>query len=148
MRVALAGPDHPSIADALVNQGNVLLALGQPEAALGHHLRALTVLERARGHDDTSLRVVLNDMAVVYQELGRYDEALDAYRRALAMWVALEPTNPVVGVVHNNMAEIYMRRGEWMAARDEYDRGLEVLRVALPERHPFIGNAIAGGRAP
>ena len=144
IRIALVGPDHPDVTDTIVNLGNVLLALGRPEDALVHHRRALAVLERARGRDDTSLRVVLNDVAVVLQELGRYDEALDSYRRALALSIALEPNSPAVGVVHNNMGEIHMRRRDWATARAEFEQGLAVLRTSLPPTHPYVGNAMTG----
>ncbi|MFO0636442.1 MAG: tetratricopeptide repeat-containing protein kinase family protein [Nannocystaceae bacterium] len=144
IRLALSGPDHPAIADPLVNQGAVLGLLGESEAALAHHRRALTVLERARGREDASLRVVLNNLAVALRDAGRRDEALAAAERAHALWTRLDAENPAVGVTLCNIAELHLEGGDARGALAEYERALALLRRSLPEGHTYVGAAWTG----
>ncbi len=144
IRLALSGPDHPAIADPLVNQGAVLGLLGESEAALAHHRRALTVLERARGREDASLRVVLNNLAVALRDAGRRDEALAAAERAHALWTRLDADNPAVGVTLCNIAELHLEGGDARGALAEYERALALLRRSLPEGHTYVGAAWTG----
>lgn len=148
LRVSLAGPEHPAVADVLVNWGNVLLHLGHDELALDHNRRALAILEAARGRDDPSARVVLNNIAVILLELGRTAEAREYSRRALELWRGLDGEDPMAAVALANLAQGDLSRGEPRAALSGYRRSFTQLRRTLDLGHPYVTNAMSGiGRA-
>lgn len=148
LRVSLAGPEHPAVADVHINWGNVLLHLGHAELALDHNRRALAILEGARGRDDPSARVVLNNIAVILLELGRYAEAREYSRRALELWRGLEGEDPMAAVALANLAQGELSRGDPGAALSAYRRSYAQLRRTLELGHPYVTNAMTGiGRA-
>ena len=64
--------------------------------------------EQAHGPNDRATAAALNNLAVVYWNQGRYEEALKAYGRALAIREkALGPEHPEVAQTLNNLAIVY-----------------------------------------
>jgi tetratricopeptide (TPR) repeat protein/predicted Ser/Thr protein kinase len=148
LRVSLAGPEHPAVADVLVNWGNVLLHLGEAELALDHNRRALAILENARGRDDPNAGVVLNNIAVILLELGRHAEARTYSQRALELWRGLDSENPMAAVALANLAQGDLSRGDPAAALSGYRRAHAQLTRTLEVGHPYVTNAMSGiGRA-
>ncbi len=148
VHISLSGPEHPAIADVLVNQGNVLLNLGETDLALEHNRRALAILENARGRDDISTRVVLNNIGVILQEQGRFTEARAVFERALVLWRSIDANGPTVGVVLGNIADGDLAQGDANAALVGFRQSYELLARVLPEGHLYRTFALAGiGRA-
>jgi tetratricopeptide (TPR) repeat protein len=65
----------------------------------------------------------LNKLAIVYRAQGRYDEALKAYGRALAIdEKALGPEHPDVASTLNNLGLVYWNQGRYDEALKAYGR--------------------------
>jgi DNA-binding SARP family transcriptional activator/tetratricopeptide (TPR) repeat protein len=80
---AARGTDPAAQSMALRSLGQAHAGLGDPDAAVQYHLRALDLDVRL---GDVAGQVVnLNNLALVNQGRGRYDEALGYFRRALAL---------------------------------------------------------------
>ena len=80
---------------------------------------------------------LLNNLALLYRDQGRYAEAEPYYKRSLAISEkALGSEHPDVGTSLNNLAALYANQGRYAEA--------EPLVQAQP-RHPREG---AGARAP
>ena len=57
--------------------GNVLRSMGKHEEALVEHHKALEVFLAVHGQEHPSVAATYNNMGVVYEKQGRYEEALD-----------------------------------------------------------------------
>jgi CHAT domain-containing protein len=79
----------------------------------------------------------LNNLAGLYQEQGRYDEAEPLYREALeGMREALGPRHPDTLVSLNNLAVVYDVQGRYGDAEPLYREALEGMREVRGSRHP------------
>jgi Flp pilus assembly protein TadD len=58
-------------------------------------------------------------LGVVYRDLGRYDEAIQAYQQAIAL-------DPKDAYPWNNLGNVYALRGEWEQALGAFRRAVEL----------------------
>ncbi len=112
---------HNSAFEAAYQQGDYDEAATQIKAALE--------AAKAFGPDDPRLATTLNNLALVYDEQGRYAEAKSLYERALAIWeTALGPEHPHVATGRANYAAFLRETGQ----TDEADN-LEARAKAKPQ---------------
>jgi len=92
------------------SRGEEHLMRNQPEQALDFLMRAMT--------DDPSNAVTYLYLGIVYEQLGRAEEAIAVYRRAL----------PIAGnhsaAVANNLGNVYFRRGNIDMAEQYYTQAI------------------------
>lgn len=93
---------------------------------------------------DESVRVTsLNNLASLYYDSGRDEEALPLYREVIAIReLELGPDHPEVAVSLNNLASVYMASGRYSNAEPLYRRSLEIRLRTLGPHHPRVGNAM------
>lgn len=93
---------------------------------------------------DESVRVTsLNNLASLYYDSGRDEEAIPLYRQVLSAREAmLGPEHPEVAVSLNNLASVYVAAGRYEDAEPLYRRSLEIRLNALGPQHPRVGNAM------
>jgi tetratricopeptide (TPR) repeat protein len=85
----------------------------------------------------------LNKLAIVYRAQGRYDEALKAYGRALAIdEKALGPEHPDVASTLNNLGLVYWNQGRYDEALKAYGRALAIKEKALGPEHPSVATTL------
>lgn len=144
VRLSLSGPEHPAVADVLVNLGNVFQKLGQGEAALVSYRQALALFERTRGAQSPETRVVLNNLGVVLLDLGRLDEARTVARRTVELYREVGVDTTAEGAVVANLAEVELLLGDAAAARAGYRRAFELVTQTMPASHPYAINAVSG----
>jgi putative nucleotidyltransferase with HDIG domain len=111
---ATAAGDRRLLAMVEANLGMVAGIRGNLEVALDHHASALH-LHRAIGSDQYI--TVLNNLAMTYSLLERWDEAERAYDEAL---VHCDHTGDAATklMVQVNLADMWIARGEWARAAD------------------------------
>ena len=97
-------------------------ALGTVLQAMGRTSEALAQYERAVRFNPTP--GVLSNLGTLYYFEGRFADATDAYRKA----VALEPHDVTV---HRNLGDAYARLGRVTAARAAYERAVALAREQL-----------------
>jgi len=69
----------------------------------------------------------LNNLAVAYQEEGRFDEAHHLYQQSLSIWEAsLGAEDPRVALSLSNRASIYRLRGMFDSAESTFQRALRI----------------------
>ena len=96
---------HNSAFEAAYRQGDYDEAATQIKAALE--------AAKAFGPDDPRLATTLNNLALVYDEQGRYAEAKSLYERALAIWeTALGPEHPHVATGRVNYSAFLRETGQ------------------------------------
>ena len=136
--VALA-PDNP---DYLLPAGQMARTMGEYQQA-EEWLEHLLAIWEQEGEEDEALALALNDLAVVYNSQGRYEEAEPLYKRSLEIWEkALGKEHPHVAATLNNLAELYRTQGRYEEAEPLYKRSLEIWEKALGKEHPHVAAAL------
>jgi non-specific serine/threonine protein kinase/serine/threonine-protein kinase len=123
-----------SIRDTL---GTTYLYLGAPESAIAQHLRALALRTRLLGSDHSDTHTSANNLAVAYQEAGRFREALSLYERELnSSAVKLGPDDRETLSRKNNLAVAYRRAGRFAEAIALLEGVLRARTQKLGPDHP------------
>lgn len=113
-------------ANALNALGNVLRTINQPQRALPHAQRAVEI--------EPQNAEAWNNLACTYRDVGRFDDALAAYRRA----ILADPATPAprLHLCNVMIPQGYRTAAEVQEARDRYASTLEDLRAHFLVRHP------------
>ncbi|WP_295559366.1 CHAT domain-containing tetratricopeptide repeat protein [uncultured Hyphomicrobium sp.] len=120
------GPDHEQVAVALNNLGVTVNRVGRRDEAVGYHVRAKDIREKANA---SSTYESLNNLANVYVELGRRDEAKALYLRSIElMQKMLGPNHPNVSVAYNSLGFLAYAMEDWSGARNYWFLSSEILR--------------------
>ncbi|MGB3188457.1 MAG: CHAT domain-containing protein, partial [Limnoraphis sp.] len=85
----------------------------------------------------------LNNLALLYSDQGRYDEAEPLYQRSLAIYEkALGGNHPDVANSLHNLALLYRDQGRYSEAEPLYQRSLAIREKALGENHPDVAQSL------
>ncbi len=132
--------------------GRLLLMVGTYMWVRGQYTEAELLLCKARaihmqvlgtGHPQTA--ECLNNLAVLYGELGRYIEAEPLYRQALAIWEQQPgPKDRYMLLCLNNLALLYYEEGKYTEAESLYRRALALYEQQLGPEHPDIAHSLKG----
>ena len=78
----------------------------------------------------------LNNLAELYREQGKYEEAEPLYRRAIAIGEkVLGPEHPRLAIWLNNLALLYLALGKYGEAEPLYRRSLGIFEKVLGKGH-------------
>ena len=109
-----------------------------PAAALGTHFNVEAV----------SYARLCHNLAHIYAELGRYDQAMRVSHKALAVWEkVLGKEHPSTATTYNNIAFVHYRQGDYAKGLEWYEKALAVWEKVLGKEHPDTAttyNNIAG----
>ncbi|NER84815.1 MAG: tetratricopeptide repeat protein, partial [Leptolyngbya sp. SIO1D8] len=85
----------------------------------------------------------LNNLADLYSDQGRYDEAEPLYHQALEIYrEQFGEAHPTVATSLNNLALLYQAQNRFNEAEPLYLQSLAVFREQLGYRHPDIANSL------
>jgi eukaryotic-like serine/threonine-protein kinase len=107
-----------------------------PEA-LGMMLALEAAVEFA--DDDATRAEALATEGIVYQGMGRYDEARRLNEHALTLrQKELGADHALVAASHNNLGSVLMSLGQLEPARAEFERALQLRRKTQGPAHPLV----------
>jgi serine/threonine-protein kinase len=130
---ARANPGERAAAATLL--GWITHQLGRTDEALPL-LEAAVADARREGDRSRALARALNDLGVVQEALGRFEEAARSHEEALALRAELfGPDHRSVAVSASNLSVIRYRQGDFEGAVREAGRALEVVRTAFGPDH-------------
>jgi tetratricopeptide (TPR) repeat protein len=136
--VALA-PDNR---DYLLSAGQMAYTMGEYQRA-EEWLEHLLAIREQEGKENTELASALNDLALVYADQSRYEEAEPLYRRSLEIKEkTLGKDHPSVATTLNNLAGLYRQQGRYEEAEPLYKRSLEIWEQSLGKEHPYVAAAL------
>lgn len=129
------GETHPEVASSLALLGWVRHQGGDAEGADTLLSTAIALLDED-GSDDRTLSRALNDLGVVREAAGAYDEAEALYLEALATRRGVfGPEHRAVAVTASNLAVIRYRRGDHAAAVEAGTEALAAMRASVGPDH-------------
>ncbi len=127
------------------NDPDYLLAAGVMARTLGDYPTALKWLEKVmqfhqnQGKETIDLASAQHELAWVYVDIGRYDEAELLYKRSLKIKEkSLGPDHPSVAATLNNLALLYESTGRFDEAELLYKRSLKIKEKSLGPDHPSV----------
>ena len=105
--------------------------------------RTLSIRLKKLGDDHPDVADTYNNMAVVYRNQGKYEEALAMHEKALSIYLKkLGDDHPDVADTYNNMAGVYDKQGKYEEALAMYEKALSIRLKKLGDDHPMLDVAI------
>jgi tetratricopeptide (TPR) repeat protein len=137
LRTALYGKMHPDVVASMNLVGWLHHQSDRPAEAEAQLREAVAIGRAVMPHEgDPRLARALNDLGVVREDRGAYDEAAELYRESLAMRRrARRDENVGVAVTMSNLSVVQYRRGQVDAAIAMADSSLQLFKRALGEDH-------------
>ena len=135
------GLEHATTATLLNDLAEIYRAQSRTARLYAERLykRALAVYELALGPDHPYVAASLNNLALLYDEQGRADEAEALYRRSLGVLEqALGPDDPQVAASLNNLARLYERQGRYFESEALYSRARAIVAAPRDARPPSL----------
>ena len=100
------------------------------------------------GVQTCALPISYNNMAVVHEEKGEYDRALEFYNSALRIRRAtLGPEHPDTAMTWHNMAHLFLCRGDVERSLEHFQLAHVVFVAKLGAQHPYMQAAARGVEA-
>ncbi len=97
----------------------------------------LRILEAELEPEHPDVAQTLNNLALLYYQIGDYDKALPFYQRSLDIREkVLGPEHPDVATTLNDLAGFYKNIGEYEKAFPLYQRAMEIAEKNLGQNHP------------
>jgi tetratricopeptide (TPR) repeat protein len=134
------GPNHPLVANALINLGWSLRDLGDAARAYAAYERALAIREAFYGEDHPRVATALTNCGLSLRELGEPSKARPLHERALAIRERYYgPDHRHVATVLAYLGQTLTDLGEPAAARPLLERALTIREKAYGPDHPRVG---------
>jgi len=125
----------------LVNLGDTYKQQRRYARAEQVTLQAMQLLESTP--TDPLNATVLNNLGAIYHGQQRFDLAVQYYRRSIATWELVIPSDRVRSAVGwNNIAAMYIDQDQLPEAEDALRRAMTIWEKALPEHHPLMSRAL------
>ena len=103
----------------------------------------LESLEKKYGPFNGDVAGALNNLALLYADLGRDAEAEPLYKRAIAIQEKIGGLNsPAVATELNNLAALYQRQERYGEAEPLFKRALAIREQSLGRDHPDVGQSL------
>jgi tetratricopeptide (TPR) repeat protein len=99
--------------------------------------QALAIYEHAPDPEDTYIGVILSNLVLLYQDQGKYTQAVPYGRRALDLdEQTLGPDHSETAKTLDNLAQLYDFQGKYEQAEPLYQRALAIREKVLGSDHP------------
>jgi CHAT domain-containing protein/Tfp pilus assembly protein PilF len=116
---------------------------GKYSEALPLAQRQLETLEKKYGPFNGDVAGALNNLALLYGDLGRDTEAEPLLRRAIAILEKVHGLDSSQGAPElNNLAALYQRQQRYGDAEPLFKRALAIREKSLPSGHPDVGQSL------
>ncbi|RNC81800.1 MAG: serine/threonine protein kinase [Phycisphaera sp.] len=128
------GSEHPRTLTALSNHGVALQEIGQKDEAA----EVLTTLHgrllELNGRLDAQRIITANNLAMLWLDLERYDEATALFEEVIADATESEECPPFfVGLFERNLGRSLMGSGQYPEAEQHFKNSLELLEDTTPQ---------------
>ncbi len=128
-----AASDPRGQAKALQNIGSIYQDARDYPRVLKYYAQSAETFKA----DPAVLVSALNNKADAFKELGRFDEAIAAFRSAIAVARQMGSSS-LQASIYSNLASTEVKAGRLAQADIDVKRGLELADAAAPEERPFL----------
>lgn len=152
VREKALGPQHASVGEALNNLAMLFESQGRYADAERLLLRALAIRQEAvdqitpgatPGPAHHDLAVTANNVAGLLHRLGRYAEAVEAFKAiASVRETMVGPHHADVGTALNNIGEVYRAQGRHSDAEPFFRQAISIWEKALGPDHTLVAVAL------
>ncbi|CAF1495735.1 unnamed protein product [Rotaria sp. Silwood1] len=116
--------------------GYVFDQKGELDRALLHYRESFKLHLTFVSPDDPCMSTIYSNIGSVLHDLGKYDEALEHYQRALT--VVAGESSEKDALFHNNIGTVLRDKGKYDEALKSYERALNIQLVCLSSLHPSL----------
>jgi len=114
------------------------LEIPEPEAEI-----IVAEMVKELGQIEVQTASSLNNLAALYESMGRYEEAEPLYVRSLSIWEQqLGADHPSTATSLNNLAALYESMGRYAEAEPLYVRSLSIREQQLGAYHPDTATSL------
>jgi tetratricopeptide (TPR) repeat protein len=139
----LLGPDHPTVAMALINLGNLQYDFGDYLGAGVYHRRAYVTVRDSLGAEHPLVAASLGNLGLVMHRLGHDEDARAMLEDAIARKRKLVgDDHPDVAFAMNNLGEVYRELGRAEEALALHDAAAQIWTRHDPD-HPYAAYPVA-----
>jgi tetratricopeptide (TPR) repeat protein len=141
---ALYGAVNPDVARTLKELAQAVADGGDLKAALPLMQSAVAMQRALRGNElHPDLAEAINNLALLHQLMGDYDESEKFYLESMAMKRRLYgDTHPEIANALENLASAKQDKGDLAGAEPLYQQALAMWRALLGDTHPEVANAL------
>ena len=108
---SLAKGDDPNALDQQLHQ---LVKQGKYQEAIPIAKRALEAAKRVRGPEHPDVAIALNNLGILFQDIGNYAKAEPLYQETLRIWQKiLGPEHPYTAQSLSNLGGLYQVMGKY-----------------------------------
>ncbi|HJY80179.1 MAG TPA: tetratricopeptide repeat protein [Candidatus Binatia bacterium] len=118
--------------------GILAYRMGDYATAASFAEATLDFVNSAFGPGARETATALNNLALAYQSLARYNEAEALYRQAIAIERALGEDNPGVAAIYNNLALTYQSLARYSEAEVFYRQAIAIDEKVLGKDNPGV----------
>jgi len=141
---ALYGAVNPDAARTMKDLAQAVADGGDLKAALPLMQSAVAMQRALRGNElHPDLAEAINDLALLHQLMGDYDESERFYLESMAMKRRLYgDKHPEIANALENLASAMQDKGDLARAEPLYQQALAMWRALLGDTHPEVANAL------
>ncbi|MEM9527590.1 MAG: tetratricopeptide repeat protein, partial [Bacteroidota bacterium] len=137
------GETSAAYGSACFNQGRVRYFMGNNQEAVPWYEKSRDIRGRVLGTDHEDYGKSLNNLAISYGELSRYEAAEPLYRKALEIREAIYGRESVAASsVLSNLASLYRRMGHYEAAEALGVEAMEIRGRVLGKKHRLYSGSL------
>ncbi len=127
----------------LHHAGWYLHTRGEYAAAQAYEEKALTIYRAVLGDEHPDTAMILNNLAVTYEDRGRLKDAATLHQQALAIRRSTFGENhPQTAASQNNLALVYHHLGKLDDAASLYRQALVIRCQVLGDEHPDVATSM------
>ena len=132
------GPDNHNVAGMIATLAWVMTRSGRYVEAESLRREELGVLERSLGPTHSVYAASLPAWGDALADLGRFDDAIAAHERSIALRTDLAPDHPLIGVRTGGLASVYARKGDYATADSLFAEAVTIMLKRFPSTHHDI----------
>ncbi|MBY0310577.1 MAG: serine/threonine-protein kinase [Phycisphaerales bacterium] len=147
IRRAKTSPNSPLTQNALHNLGRAQQEVGRFQDAIESYRAAIDAHAARGGAPNAALALSQNNLALLYRELGKPDDALRLAQQALTTRIALDPKSIEVAEILDLLAGLRVDRGtaaDLESAVDLYTQELAIVDKPEPNLARHASRALTG----
>jgi tetratricopeptide (TPR) repeat protein len=144
IRSLILDPRHEKIGECLILNGEVLIAGGKNDEAIGTFNEALSIFQDNSGEFGLLCADAYQHLGTVYKITQEYDKAQDNYEKCLKTRKASNNGEEDIEAakVNHGLGEVYFALGDYRRAEEYFRDSVEVLVSHLGENHTDVANSV------